>query len=231
MSEAIPPTPVIPDKFMKDGKPDYNALAQSYVELEKKLGTQPPVPAPAAPSNNKEPVTPPAAAAPQTETPPAFSPYEQEYAKDGKLSDKSYGELASKFNLDKSTVDSFIKFRQTEASSYETSVFNAVGGKDTYAQMQAWASKNYNDDDKTAFDKAIVSGNINTAQIALGNLKTRYEQANGRDPSLVGGSTGGTSRSPFKNPREAAAFKAQAGFNTDQAKQREYYERLQASQF
>lgn len=33
---SVEDTPAIPEKFMRDGKPDYEALAKAYAELEKK---------------------------------------------------------------------------------------------------------------------------------------------------------------------------------------------------
>ena len=225
--------PAIPAKFVKEGKPDYAALASAYTELEKKLGSSgnPPAtqtdqgaasaaPAPAANPGQQ--------AASQT-TPDAFSAFEQEFVKEGKLSDKSYTELQTKFNLSKEVVNDFISFRQGRAENFAKQVTDSVGGIEQYQQLIEWADKNLSKDEQAAFNKSVLSGDVNVANMAVGGLKTRFEKANGKEPSLVQGSTSSGGIMPFASASEAAAFKGKRGFETDSNLQREYYQRLSVS--
>jgi hypothetical protein len=221
----------IPAKFIKDGKPDYALMAASYTELEKKLGTTPPAADGTKPDAGQGNAPPPKADDKPANQPDAktFQTYEKEYVDTGKLSDEAYKDLETKYNLSKDVVNDFIAFRKASAESYTNKVYEAVGGEHAYKQMATWAAEHFNDAEKQAFDKSLASMDLNAAQIALGQLKTKYEQANGRDPKLVGGKTGGTSLVPFSNMREAVAFRSKPGWDTDPDMQREYRARLAIS--
>lgn len=226
----------VPAKFVKDGNVDVAALAQSYNELSKKLGTATPAPTPETPPTPtpNTPATPPAAPAPEKPvTPPAaeegFSKYEQEFATNGTLSETSYAELQTKYGFSKQRVDSYIKFQQAEAEAYAKNITDVVGGVDTYKQMAAWAAANFNEGDQKAFDTAIKSGDLNAAKLAVAGLKTKYEAANGRDPNLVSGSVGGGQFQPFRSLDDAVKFRANPKYKTDPDYQREYMQRLSIS--
>lgn len=223
MPEPItPPTPVtppassepaVPAKFLKDGKPDYVALTAAYTELEKKLGggTAPASETPKAPETPG--VTPPKT--PETPAAPtsAFAKFESEFVEKGSLSEESYTELQTKFNMPKDVVNDFIKFRQTSANDYASKVIESAGGQEAYGQMVEWAKTNFAKEEADAFDGAVKTMDLNVASTAIGRLKTRYEAAMGKDPKLLGGGVSNGGVRPFSNMKEAVAYRNSKEFD------------------
>lgn len=83
-------------------------------------------------------------------------------------------------------------------------VYNTVGGKEAYLEVQEWAKVNLNEAQKAAFNKALFSGDMEQAKLAVQGLQARYIAANGKEPSRMveSGSTANESSRPFGNVHE-----------------------------
>jgi len=170
----------LPEKFKTP-----EDLANSYAALEKKM------------SSGDSPDTP---AVPETEIPTSeasevaenagldFDALQTEYQANQGLTDDTYESLA-KSGIPREVVDSYIAGQEELATSMRTSMFDSVGGKETYTTMMEWASTNLNAGEVDAYNTTMNSGNTDQIQMSVLGLKARYTAANGSDPKLISGDT------------------------------------------
>ena len=70
-----------------------------------------------------------------------------------------------------------------------TEMQNLAGGREAYENLTSWAEKNLSDEDVNAFDEVMNTGNKAAVRFAVKALNAQYEDAVGREPSLVTGKT------------------------------------------
>ena len=209
----------LPEKFNS-----VEDLAKSYSELEKKLG------------DNKEA---PKEEAPKTETKNDLDIAEKavesaglnmetlssEYAEKGELDTKSYDAL-EKAGIPKDYVNQFIEGQKAIADQQATSIKDMVGGADTYSEMSNWAAENMSEEEKTAYNTAVNSKDIETAKLAVVGLKAKFERANGNEPSLVEGKATVTGQGGYKSWAEVTAAMGDDRYQKDPAYQAMVQEKL-----
>jgi len=213
----------LPEKFNS-----VEDLAKSYSELEKKLG------------DNKE--------APKEETPKTetktsdleiaekavesaglnMETLSSEYAEKGELDAKSYDAL-EKAGIPKDYVNQFIEGQKAIADQQATSIKNMVGGADAYTEMSTWAAENMSEQEKTAYNTAVNSKDIETAKLAVVGLKAKFESANGNEPSLVEGKGTITGQDGYKSWAEVTAAMGDDRYSKDPAYQAMVQDKLAKS--
>jgi len=213
----------LPEKFNS-----VEDLAKSYSELEKKLG------------DNKEA---PKEDAPKTETKTTdleiaekavesaglnMDNLATEYNEKGELDAKSY-EALEKAGIPKDYVDQFIEGQKAIANQQETSIKDMVGGADAYAEMSNWAADNMSEQEKTAYNTAVNSKDIETAKLAVVGLKAKFEGANGNEPSLVEGKGTITGQDGYRSWAEVTAAMGDDRYSKDPAYQAMVQEKLAKS--
>jgi len=107
-----------------------------------------------------------------------LSRYTEEFLANGELSEDTYKELAEQ-GFDKSVVDAYVQGQQALRDREVNSVYEAVGGKDTYSEMIAFAKENYTPEQIEGFNAAVGSGNQSQIMFAVNALKSQYEAAKG----------------------------------------------------
>ena len=131
-----------------------------------------------------------------------FAMNEHFQANDGTLTDDMYQTL-DKAGLSRSLVDSYLQgVRQQvgmeqkevqEAPALTDSEINEVqniaGGQEGYQQLMDWATDNLSDSDAQNFDEVIETGNKAAVTFAIKALMGQYEDAVGRDSTIVTGKT------------------------------------------
>ena len=117
-----------------------------------------------------------------------FGALQTEYAANQGLTDETY-ESVAKSGIPREVVDSYIAGQEELATSQRTTMFNSVGGEETYNTMMEWASTNLNASEVDAYNKTMNSGNIDQIQMSVHGLKARYQAVNGSDPKLISGDT------------------------------------------
>jgi hypothetical protein len=213
----------VPEKFFKDGVIDYKGIATENKYLASKSGEQK-VTAPKA----GEP--PPVAGEPKVADKPAIVPatipgveqervtaYTAEIQKDGKLSDASYTELATKgypkavvdVYLAGLTKDAAVDQAVTEAKIAQTeikSITDGIGGEAALANMLNWAKTNLSDADKAVYDAAVSSNDPAKVRMAVNGLHHAFTQTHGNDPNFleIGGNRlpGGNGITPYASNDE-----------------------------
>ncbi|RVJ40531.1 capsid assembly protein [Sinorhizobium medicae] len=109
-----------------------------------------------------------------------------EFAEKGELSEETYADLAAK-GFDKAFVDSFIEGQKARADAVERRLTDAAGGKDHLDRMFAWASTSMTEAEIVAYNKSFENADVTAAELAIKDLRSKYEAANGRDGTLLGG--------------------------------------------
>jgi len=214
----------LPEKFNS-----VEDLAKSYAELEKKLGGQS--------QETKEEVDPVAKATPKsdnnleiaekavTDAGLDMSSLQAEYAEKGELDTKSY-EALEKAGISKEYVDSYIACQEAIAKTQADEIKSTVGGDETYQEMVDWASKNMTEGEKTAYNKAVNSGDMDTVKLAVNALKGQFERANGVEPKLVEGKAQPSQEQGFLSWAQVTEAMADPRYAKDMAYQNEVKNKL-----
>ena len=139
----------LPEKFNS-----VEDLAKSYQELEKKLGDNTEAPKTDAPKNDLD------IAEKAVESAGLnMENLSSEYAEKGELDAKSY-EALEKAGIPKEYVNQFIEGQKAVADQQTTSIKDIVGGADAYTEMSEWAADNMSEQEKTAYNTAVNSKDI-----------------------------------------------------------------------
>jgi hypothetical protein len=171
-------------------------LVKAYQELEKKLGTTPAAD-PAKPAAEGDPVkkpglsiTPEAQAAQDAVKGAGldFNALQAEFVEKGELSAETYAKL-DKGGIPKAMVDAYVEGQKAIAVQYEQKAFAEAGGEEQFKQMSAWAAKNMQPAEITAYNEAVESGDEAKMRFAVSGLKSRFTSAFGSAPNLVQGGT------------------------------------------
>lgn len=138
---------------------------------------------------------------PQASEPPIshqfLSELTQEYQQQGTLSEERYQQL-EKLGISKPFVDTYIKGVQSQANEAVQKAYAAVGGKETFEQMQQWATHNLSKEQILAFNEIVTtSPNMDAAILAIKGLYADYRQA--QEPSLLQGKGSGHDTSVFES--------------------------------
>ena len=211
----------VPEKFWdaEKGVVRHEELLASYTQLEQKLGTgdkkdDTNTQTPTYETTGKEGQT------ALQEVGLDYGKYEAEFAKNGKLSDASYAEMAAK-NIPKSVVDAHIqtqvRLAQYEADALRTSVFEITGGEDKFTAMQQWAVANVPLAEREAFNRVIDSGDINSVKLAIQGLHAKYAATLGQEPNLLGGTGGKVAGDVFRSTAELTEAMRDPRYNKDPA--------------
>ena len=216
----------LPEKFNS-----VDELVKSYSELEKKLGEQ---------SQPTEKSVDPVSKAELKEQPKSdldiatkavdsaglnMESLSEEYAKDGKLADGSYKSL-EKAGIPKDYVDRFIAGQQAIADQQSTTVKDLVGGTQAYDSMSEWAGQNLSETEKTAYNSAVNSKDLEAVKLAVVGLKARYAQSTGSEPKLVEGKASASGEQGFQSWAQVTQAMSDPRYAKDVAYQAEVKNKL-----
>jgi hypothetical protein len=204
-------------------------MATAYAELERKIGGQKPADAPPASAPAGTP--PPAGDAPKPQDQLGeFAKFTDEFSKNGKLSDESYAELATK-GIPRILVDQYINNYQAAASSQnaalEAQIVASVGGPQEYAAMQVWASQSFSKDEIEAFNATMATNDQRLMAFAVGNLHARFKAQ--AEPRLIS-ATSNSKPTGYGSMAEMTAAMRDPRYATDPAFRAEVAAKLKASQ-
>ena len=216
----------LPEKFNS-----VDELVKSYSELEKKLGEQ---------SQPTEKSVDPVSKAELKGQPKSdldiatkavdsaglnMESLSEEYAKDGKLADGSYKSL-EKAGIPKDYVDRFIAGQQAIADQQSSSVKDMVGGTQAYDNMSEWAGQNLSETEKTAYNSAVNSKDLEAVKLAVVGLKARYAQSTGSEPKLVEGKASASGEQGFQSWAQVTQAMSDPRYAKDVAYQAEVKNKL-----
>lgn len=119
-----------------------------------------------------------------------FDKLTAEYAEDGGLSEESILGLEAG-GIPRATVESYIRGQEALATQWDNTAKAEAGGTEGYAEMVTWASNALSPEEIAAYDKAVNDEDIDSVKLAVRGLRAQYEDANGKEPELLGGTTSG----------------------------------------
>lgn len=141
--------------------------------------------------------------------------FSSEFFEKGSLSPDSYKELA-KMGYPRSVVDQFIEGQRARMTLEENQILSEIGGKDEYSAMTDWASKNMKQAEIEAYNRAVESGDLNSALFAVKGLQARYKAASGAaEPRFVQG--GKTAPGGYESVAQVVAAMSDRRYSTDPA--------------
>ena len=218
------PASGVPDKFItQDGTVDVEALAQSYMELERMRSGMPSE----GDSMSEEPQL------SQREAGELLSSDElqgftDQVLQDGNLSDETYADLQSR-GLPRELVEAYVEGQKALADQHRNQLLGIVGGQDNYDQLTEWASQNLSESEIDAYDAAMESGDQNAIMMNIQGLYARYQQAEGR-PNLIAGEVGSIGASnAYRSWAEVTAAMKDSRYQTDPAYRADVTNRLAVS--
>jgi len=200
----------LPEKFASP-----EDMAKAYGELEGKLSGS-------EESTQSEPVEP-------SDSFNAITAASDEFTESGQLSDETFKSLEDA-GLPRDLVEAYIQGQQALAASQANSVYDAVGGEESYKAMAEWATENLDQSAQDAFNQIVESGSIEQAKVAAQGLFAQYRSATGgSEPKLAQGSTTGNTVTPFYSSKSLTDAMADPRYKHDSGYQAEVHRRLAVS--
>jgi hypothetical protein len=201
----------LPQKFQNTEE-----LARAYSELESKLGNR------GTPEEQLQ------ESLPNEQLPPDFSKFGSEYLQNGRLSDQSYDELASR-GIPREVVDAYISGQQAVQEREVNTVMTDIGGKENFDALSKWAASNLSQDELDAYNAMVMGGNLQQARMAVKGLYAQYLSGSS-EPSLLGGSTGRYSGDGFRSTAEVIQAMKDPRYQNDEAYRKDVQNRLSVSE-
>ena len=208
-------------------------LEKAYVELQQKLGSQE--------KETSEPQETPEEQPEEEESDSAVDflwKVNDEYAKNGgQLSEETMEEFDKMSS--KELVEAYFRYQNTVEQNQEpqgveltdaqiNEVQNYVGGAEKYQQLVTWAGENFSQEEITAFDSVVETGNIPAIQLALQALQYRYQDNMGVDGNMIQGKPA-QSREVFRSQAELVRAMSDPRYDQDPAYRMEIMDKLERS--
>ena len=212
----------VPEKFWNatTGAVNVEALLKSYTELEKvkpAAPATPPAATPTTPGAKLEVPTDDAATKAVADAGLDMGKLQSEFAQHGDLTPETRAALDAK-GYPKEIVDGYIAGQKALAASYDAAAFEAAGGQAEYGKLTDWAKTGLSDGEKVAFNKAVTSGDVAQAQLAIAGLKARQSAALGSPPALTAGSNAsGVSGESYESMAQVTADMRKPEYKNDPA--------------
>jgi len=211
-SQEVRPT-WLPEKFKSP-----EDLAVAYGELEKKLGK---------PAKTEKPEGQPDA---NTEVATGFAKYSEEYFKNGSISEDSLKELEAK-GIPREYVDQYVRGYEAYQTAEVTTILGEIGGESEFKSMSEWASENLSENELSAYNDAVTSGNKEQASFAVKGMYARYKSGvAGNEPRLLSGNTRVSGDvNVFRSTAEVVEAMKNPKYKSDPAYRKDVEERLARS--
>lgn len=159
-----------------------------------------------------------------------FDALQSEYNAQGEVSADSYTKL-EEAGFSKDLVDSYIKGQESLNANYEKAVYDTAGGQEAYGELIRWAGDNLQQGEITAFDKAVSSGDVDMVKMAVSGLQTKYQAAEGTDPTLLSeGQSSNSTGGVFNSWAEVTAAMNDTRYESDVAYRQKVSAKLGRSQ-
>ena len=130
------------------------------------------------------------------------------FQESGEISEDDYSKLKD-VGFSKGVIDSYLAGIKAQSSnavevadSQIKAIQDSVGGAEQYGKLTAWAVENLPSDQVQAFNALTETGNAASIQLAVNGIQSQYNNAMGKEPSLVTGKAGQSAVSPYRSTAE-----------------------------
>jgi hypothetical protein len=214
---------------------DAKELEKAYLELQQKLGSR---------SDDEvedsEPETEAEYEATEDEQVDFLWTVNDEIAETGELSEETLAKFDSMSSRE--LVDAWMRYQGTidmdafdsapagrELSEAEVNeVYNLAGGPDEYQQLVGWAAENFSEEEVSAFDSVVESGNLAAIKLTLQALQYRYNDNMGYEGEMIQGKPA-QSREIFRSQAELVRAMSDPRYDDDPAYRMAIMEKLERS--
>lgn len=139
---------------------------------------------------------------------------ENEYLVTGELSLESKAKMLKVFPSE-DAVNMYFTGLNAKVESFKTSIFEAAGGEEQFAQLQQWGINNLKEGEIEFFNQAILSGDPSRAALAVEAIKSIYSKKRG-DFNLLKGDGVASVPGGYKNKKEMAEDMSDPRYETDE---------------
>ena len=156
----------------------------------------------------------------------------------GSLSDEHYSTLEGA-GITRQTVDAYLQgitgaMSETDSNDISDStvaeIKNFAGGDEAYSNIVNWASNNLGQNEVNAFDEVINSGSVDAIKLAVSGLKSRFEDATGREGTVLTGKAPATTpEQGFRSQAELVRAMSDKRYDNDPAYRQDVIAKLERS--
>ncbi len=214
---------------------DAKELEKAYLELQQKLGSR---------SDDEvedsEPETEAEYEATEDEQVDFLWTVNDEIAETGEISEDTLAKFDSMSSRE--LVDAWMRYQGSidmdavdaapagrEMSEAEVNeVYNLAGGPDEYQQLVGWAAENFTEEEVSAFDSVVESGNLAAIKLTLQALQYRYNDNMGYEGEMIQGKPA-QSREIFRSQAELVRAMSDPRYDDDPAYRMAIMEKLERS--
>jgi hypothetical protein len=108
-------------------------------------------------------------------------------------------------------------------------VQQVAGGADGYSNLMTWANDNLPQEDVSAFDALVSTGNSRAIKLAVAGLKAQYDNTNGYEGRMLSGKSAATTGDVFRSQAEVVAAMGDPRYDRDPAYRQDVFEKLDRS--
>lgn len=198
----------LPEKFKSA-----EDMAKAYAELEAKQAGKTPE---GDPPKDPEVATESDASKALADKGLAFEEFSKEFGESGALSQESYDKL-SKAGIDKGIVDQYIAGQQALAAQYESEVKAVAGGAESFDEVVAWAAENMSREEKVAYNKAIDSGDLDQAKLAVAGITQKFQAVRPSEGKRIQGGSGTSTGDSYASLAQMTADMSNPLYKNDPA--------------
>jgi hypothetical protein len=219
---------------------DAEALEKAYIELQGKLGERENETENKAEAEQEE-VLPEESeedSSSYSEGAQLVSDASDEYwSNDGQLSPETMQKFSSMSSQDLVSAYMEVAKNQPPPSTDPTDISDAVvnevknyaGGEKAYSDLVNWASSNLDNQSIEAFDSIINSGSVDAIKLAVNGLKSRYQEANGYEGTMLTGKAPTSNRDVYRSQAELVEAMSDKRYDRDPAYRQDVIAKLERS--
>jgi hypothetical protein len=208
----------LPEKFESP-----EALANAYSELESKLGNQQSTESVAESTDTNAQFT--------GLSTDSLAEYTQEFSESGNLSPESYEKIENDLGIPEDIARAYVDGQKALVAQSQATIYNEVGGQESYVEMIEWAKENLSEEEIGAYDQTMDSGELTSVVMAARGLAARFAQATGSTPNLINGAAPSTKGgNPFRSWNQVSEAMRDPRYQKDPDFRQEIQDRLSISQ-
>ena len=168
-------------------------MAKAYGELESKLGGKSEAPDSEDEDEHDDEDTKTEETAVAGINTEAMEEFSNEFYEKGDLSEESLDRIETEFGISKDIAKAYVDGQKALVEQAQQSIFEEVGGRESYEAMISWAKENLEESEVKSYDAAIISNDMDTAKMVAKGLHAQYFHAvGGAAPKLASGSASAT---------------------------------------
>lgn len=165
------------------------------------------------------------------------TPFQDEYNTTGDVSEANRAKIADGLKAlfgeqSRAVVDQFIEGQKLSHANDQRLYNEATGGEENYRAMTSWAKQALTKEDVAAYNRVVSSGDRHATLIAIEGLKSRYEAANGKLPSVrINGTGVPNAESGYSTTAQMVAEMKDPRYKTDEAYRQKVARKIAVSNF